>query len=65
MERAKIRNWLLVVLAALAVASMFPSFGGSDREPVAPAHRATLMAKHQGNRQAAANPHAPPVRTPP
>jgi hypothetical protein len=28
MQRAKIRNYALVVLAVLAAASMFPSFGG-------------------------------------
>ena len=30
MQGAKIRRWALVVLALLAAASMFPSFGGSD-----------------------------------
>jgi len=30
MKRAKIRNYALVILALLAAASMFPSFGGSD-----------------------------------
>ena len=30
MQGAKIRRWALVILAMLAAASMFPSFGGSD-----------------------------------
>jgi hypothetical protein len=48
MQRGKIRRWLLVVVAVLAAASMFPSLGGSAHRSVPPARHATLIAKHQG-----------------
>jgi hypothetical protein len=46
MQGAKIRNYALVILALLAAASMFPSFGGSDSEH-----------PHRANPQ----PHRPPA----
>jgi hypothetical protein len=37
MQRARIRRWVVLVLAVLAAASMFPSFGGgSSRHQPAP-----------------------------
>ena len=59
MQRAKIRRWLLVVLAVLAAASMFPSLGGSSHRPVPPPHHGTLVAKHQADGSAV---HQPPLR---
>jgi hypothetical protein len=59
MQRAKIRRWLLVLLVALAAASMFPSFGGSSRPSAPPVRHTTLIAKQQGNGDS----HAPPVRS--
>ncbi len=52
MRRAKIRTWLVVVLAVLAAASMFPSLGGSSHRSVPPARHATLVVKHQGDHSA-------------
>ncbi len=45
MQRAKIRRYALVVLAVLAAASMFPSFGGgsSHREIPRP-HKKVIVA---------------------
>jgi hypothetical protein len=62
MRHAKIRTWLVVVLAVLAAASMFPSFGGSSHPSVPPARHITLVAKHPGDRSAE---HPTPVRNDP
>jgi hypothetical protein len=47
-QRAKLRRWLLVVLAVLAAASMFPSFGGSSHQAAPKPHKQVAVA---------ANPH--------
>ncbi len=62
MHRAKLRTWLVVVLAVLAAASMFPSLGGSSHPSAPPVRHASLVAKHQGNH---ATEHPLPVRTDP
>jgi hypothetical protein len=38
MRGATIRRLILVALAVLAAASMFPSFGGSSHRPAPPPH---------------------------
>jgi hypothetical protein len=60
MQRAKIRRYVLVIVVALAAASMFPSFGGSSHRPAPPAPHGTLVAKHPGAGSAAEQ--ARPVR---
>ena len=62
MRRAKLRTWLVVFLAVLAAASMFPSLGGSSHPSVPPARHTTLVAKHQGDPSAE---HPTPVRNDP
>jgi hypothetical protein len=62
MDRAKIRLYLLVIVVALAAASMFPSLGGSSHRSVPPARHATLIAKHQAVQAEGAQGHVPPVR---
>ena len=57
MDRAQIRRWLVVVLAVLAAASMFPSFGGSPHRSAPPRRHATLVAKHPADRPANDQPH--------
>jgi hypothetical protein len=50
MEWPKFRRWLLVVLAALAAASMFPSFGGGSEKapPAVRAERARYLTTDCG-----------------
>ena len=59
MRGATIRRLILVALAALAAASMFPSFGGSSHHSAPPPHHPrALVAK-------AKSPPAPmPARSP-
>jgi hypothetical protein len=45
MQRAKIRRSVLVIVVALAAASMFPSFGGGSKHDGIPrAHRPVAVA---------------------
>ena len=63
MQQAKLRTWLVIVLAVLASASMFPSLGGSSPHRSAPpARHTTLVAKHQGDGSAE---HPTPMRARP
>jgi hypothetical protein len=54
MQRAKLRNYALVILVILAAASMFPSFGGDSRHrpPPRPHKPQTLAAKPHANTRA-------------
>ena len=45
MQRAKIRTWLVVVLAAVAAVSMLPKPWGSSHSSAPPAPRTKLTAK--------------------
>jgi hypothetical protein len=65
MQRAKIRRYVLVIVVALAAASMFPSLGGSSHRSVPPARHTTLIAKHQTGNAGGEGVHAPPVRDDP
>jgi hypothetical protein len=51
MQRAKIRRWVLVIVVALAAASMFPSLGGSSHHrTVPPPHKpVAAISQPHGN----------------
>jgi hypothetical protein len=44
MQRARIRLYVLLIVVALAVASMFPSLGGSPNHPAPRAHKSQAVA---------------------